>query len=333
MEKRYCKLCGKELTEKQIKRDKHYCGRKCALKVAYQNPEVRQKVSSATKAALNRPETKQKHVEALAKIRKSEQYHTNLSNAIKNALNRPETKEKLSKHSKELWQREDYRQLISTKRKEQWEKEEYRQRMSQAMSDIWKDPDYKAKTGKSISEALNKQEVKQRQSASIKAALARPESKQRQRIANKELANRESTKRKIIATKRKHQSFVLSNPEKCILQQLLQVFPDVIHQYYSEKYPYNCDFYIPSLDLYIEYHGTWTHGGRPFDKNDESCIEQLNAWKEKAKTSKFYQTAIDTWTDLDIRKRQCTIDNNLNWLCFYNWSQYEQWLSEVQNAK
>lgn len=334
MEKRYCKLCGKELTEKQIKRDKHYCGRRCAIKAAYQNPEVRQRVSDATRIALNRPETKQKHVEALARVRESEQYHVNLSNGIRTALNKPETKKKLSEHSKQQWQREDYRKLISDRRKEQWQREGYRQRMSQAMSDCWKDPEYKNRTGKSISEALNKSEVKQKQRDGLKQALAKPETKEKQRLANKELANRESVKLKSISTKRKNGTFSTSKPEQYIKELLQSVLSDVQCQYRSEQYPFNCDFYIPSLDLYIEYNGTWTHGGRPFDKNDESCIEQLSLWQEKAKTSKFYQTAIYVWTDLDVRKRQCAIDNNLNYLTFYTWQQFEHWYNtEVLNEK
>ena len=104
------------------------------------------------------------------------------------------------------------------------------------------------------------------------------------------------------------------------------VFPDVQYQYFSEEYPFACDFYIPSLDLYIEYHGSWTHGSRPFNKDDESCIEQLTIWQEKANTSQFYQNAIDTWTIRDVRKRQCAIDNKLNWICFYSMDDVENFL-------
>lgn len=333
MEKRYCKLCGKELTERQVRRGKYYCGRRCALKAAYQNPEVRQKVSDATKKALNKPEVKQKHVEALAKIRESEQYHINLSNAIKTALSKPETREKLSKHFKALWQKEDYRQLISDKRREQWQRDGYKQKMSDTMSGIWKDPEYKAKVSKSISEALNKPEVKQKQSNSLKLALAKPETKERQRLANKELANRESVRLKSISTKRKNGTFNTSSVEQEILQTLKCIFPDVKHQYRSKLYPFNCDFYIPSLDLYIEYNGTWTHGGGPYDENEEWCKTQLVTWQEKAKTSKFYQTAIYVWTNLDMRKRQCAINNGLNYLVFYTWQQFDNWLKGVLNEK
>ena len=108
-----------------------------------------------------------------------------------------------------------------------------------------------------------------------------------------------------------------------------QVFPDIQYQYYSKEYPFTCDFYIPPLDLYIEYNGTWTHGGRPFDETDKDCIEQLNKWKEKTRTSQFYQTAVYVWSDLDVRKRQCVIKNNLNYLAFYSIEDFEQWLNNL----
>ena len=44
---------------------------------------------------------------------------------------------------------------------------------------------------------------------------------------------------------------------------------DIIKQYFGgDRYPYTCDFYIISEDKFIEIHGNWTHGGKPFDPND-----------------------------------------------------------------
>ena len=100
-------------------------------------------------------------------------------------------------------------------------------------------------------------------------------------------------------------------------------------QYRSELYPFNCDFYIPSLDLYIECHFHWTHGGRPFDENDKSCLEQLAQWKEQSKTSKFYQKAIKTWIDLDVRKKQIAEDNKLNLVIFYSKGTFITWLNKI----
>ena len=47
---------------------------------------------------------------------------------------------------------------------------------------------------------------------------------------------------------------------------------DIIRQYIDlQKYPFNCDFYIKSKDLFIEYQGHQTHGTKPYDELDPDC--------------------------------------------------------------
>ncbi len=60
---------------------------------------------------------------------------------------------------------------------------------------------------------------------------------------------------KINNTKRANGTFNTSKPEDAIYKILLDNFgeEDVIRQYRDEcRYPFNCDFYIRSLDLFIE---------------------------------------------------------------------------------
>ena len=89
-------------------------------------------------------------------------------------------------------------------------------------------------------------------------------------------------------------------------------FENVDPQHYDDQYPYSCDFFIPGLDLYIEIQGSWTHGKHPFNPGDKKDNEKLNYWKSK--DSEYYNNAIYTWTDLDVRKRVCARDNHLNYL-------------------
>ena len=89
-------------------------------------------------------------------------------------------------------------------------------------------------------------------------------------------------------------------------------FENVDPQHYDDQYPYSCDFFIPGLDLYIEIQGSWTHGKHPFNPGDKKDNEKLNYWKSK--DSEYYNNAIYTWTDLDVRKRACARDNHLNYL-------------------
>ena len=89
-------------------------------------------------------------------------------------------------------------------------------------------------------------------------------------------------------------------------------FENVDPQHYDNQYPYSCDFFIPGLKLYIEIQGSWTHGKHPFNPGDKKDNEKLNYWKSK--DSEYYNNAIYTWTDLDVRKRVCARDNHLNYL-------------------
>lgn len=133
----------------------------------------------------------------------------------------------------------------------------------------------------------------------------------------KEKHNTLEAREKQYKTKKKNKSFNTSKQEKECLELISKIYPDVLVQYRSEKYPFNCDFYIPSIDTYIEYNGSWTHGGHPFNQDDKKDIDTLNFWKEKAKSSNFYKNAIRTWTERDVNKRNYAKSNNLNFYEFY----------------
>lgn len=123
----------------------------------------------------------------------------------------------------------------------------------------------------------------------------------------------------IIETKRKNKSFNKSNSEQKFFELLKCVYnePDIIRQYSDERYPFNCDFYIKSLDLFIQCNFHWTHGGKPFDSNDQDCIQQLKNWQEKAIKSKYHSIAIQTWTIRDVKKLNIAKQNNLKYLLLY----------------
>lgn len=140
------------------------------------------------------------------------------------------------------------------------------------------------------------------------------------------------TQAKSYKTKKKNKTFNTSQPEQQIKILLEKIFT-VNYQYKSDSYPFACDFYIVDLDLYIEYNGTWTHGGMPFQPNKE-CNMQLQEWKEKAKTSKFYENAIETWTIRDVQKRQIAKEHNLNWIEFFSITEFKIWYKQLcENLK
>lgn len=113
-------------------------------------------------------------------------------------------------------------------------------------------------------------------------------------------------------TKKRNGSYGKSIEEDKLYEKLKAKYPDVKRQYSDERYPFPCDFYIPSLDLFIEYQGHIRHGKEPFNITNPEHLEILEKWEQKAKTSKYYQGMIRCWTVLDPEKRRIAKENNLN---------------------
>ena len=132
---------------------------------------------------------------------------------------------------------------------------------------------------------------------------------------------------KIYLVKKQNNSFNTSKYETIIFDKLKNKFPDTKKQYKEKRYPFNCDFYIPSKDLFIEFNGMWTHHTEFFDKKNPKHIELLNLWKSK--NTEFYKRAIRTWTETDIAKKEIAEKNNLNYLVLWNIEDFNRW---YQNA-
>ena len=139
---------------------------------------------------------------------------------------------------------------------------------------------------------------------------------------------------KIYNTKKKNNSFNKSIQEDQVYNYLLQKFnkDDIERQYKSELYPFACDFYIKSLDLYIECNFHWTHCPlnnkhmKPFKYSieDMKMIEKL-----KNKNSKYCNIALYVWTKLDPLKLQTFKKNKLNYKIFYNIEQFLNWYRKL----
>ena len=129
-----------------------------------------------------------------------------------------------------------------------------------------------------------------------------------------------------------------SKPEDRIYEKILEKYPDCIHGYGEEqRYPFICDFYIPSLDLFIEYQESWVHGFHPYNPEDPKDQETVKLWKEKAKeiNSKgkpkdSYKGAIAVWTVRDPLKRETAKKNNLNWKEFFTEEAAYAWLNQAR---
>lgn len=121
-------------------------------------------------------------------------------------------------------------------------------------------------------------------------------------------------------------TYSVSEQENAVYEMLVERFgeEDVLRQYKSEAYPFHCDFYIKSRDLYIEFNGLWTHGGHWFSGSDADQIK-YGQWLEKAEDSTYYRNAIDTWVRRDKLKRRTAAENKLNYVVFWSFDEAILW--------
>ena len=143
---------------------------------------------------------------------------------------------------------------------------------------------------------------------------------------------------RVFLTQKKNKTINTSKIEKELEIKLKEIFPDLKTQYKSEDYPFPCDFYIPSLDLYIEYNGFFTHNRRFFDKNNKEDVEELNRCvlrskelKEKnGNKSTRYDSLIHVWTYKDLLKLETAVKNNLNYIAWFNKEQAYDWIEKYK---
>lgn len=94
--------------------------------------------------------------------------------------------------------------------------------------------------------------------------------------------------------------------EQKVFDLLSVIYPDVIYDVrVDDRYPYYCDFYIPSKDLFIELNAHPSHGRLPIKYLD---VDEYSKYPQK-------------WTDVfyrrDVEKQEKAKKNNLNYLMIY----------------
>lgn len=140
-------------------------------------------------------------------------------------------------------------------------------------------------------------------------------------------ANATEYKIKEFKTKKLNGTCKTSRPEEAYYNILVEHYgkTNVLRQHREERYPYHCDFYIVPEDLFIELNLSWTHGGHPFDKENPADLAKLAEWQERARASKYYESAITTWTMRDPAKIATAKANKLNYIVYYKESElFEQ---------
>ena len=130
-------------------------------------------------------------------------------------------------------------------------------------------------------------------------------------------------------------SWSSSKEEEILCEYIKQYFPDVITQYNKDiRYPYNCDFYIPLLDYFIELNGMWTHGKHPYNHNSIQDKQKIEKWKLKFNNGEhpMYLAAIENWTIRDVEKRNKAKENNLNFKEVWSLDEGKKFIDELYHA-
>ncbi len=118
---------------------------------------------------------------------------------------------------------------------------------------------------------------------------------------------------------------------------LKKYYPHIIHFYTSEVYPFNCDFYIPEKDLYIEYEGSQYHHRHAFNPKNEEDIAEKKHLEEKIEelikkepnTQNQYQNMLKTWTVNDPKKRMIVKRNHLNFFEIWNMKNLDEDIRKI----
>lgn len=116
-----------------------------------------------------------------------------------------------------------------------------------------------------------------------------------------------------------------TSTEELKLLAYIQQYFDVESPYRSDDYPFNCDFYLPELDTYIEYQGFFTHGTEPYNgrkKQHKEIVKQLSKktdWASKLK--------LKEWTKVDPLKRKTAKINKLNYVEWWSLEEGYDWIN------
>ena len=130
-------------------------------------------------------------------------------------------------------------------------------------------------------------------------------------------------------TKRTHKTFNKSKYEEYLYKKLLDIFgiDDIYRQYQDNRYPFRCDFYIKSLDLFIEVNLHWTHYTHPFNFSNTEDLAQLEVFKTK--NTKGYDKLIEVWSVRDPEKHRVAKNSKINYKLLYSKQDIDNLLLEL----
>ena len=98
----------------------------------------------------------------------------------------------------------------------------------------------------------------------------------------------------------------------------------------DDRYPFHVDFYISSIDVFIEINAHHSHGTHRFgtDPSDKQLLEELKKKVEKCPKSQA-KNIIRVWTQSDPLKIKTAQDNNLLYIPIWS-NKIEVVISEIE---
>ena len=312
----HCLVCGIK-----IKKGNKFCSSTCVNNYRWSKINKEERTKMMKKAAIKWKET----------YNKKSQEQKELEN------------EKRSKSCKNFWKENPELKLKviqkAIKTRQNWseeKKKKHSKNLTAMNNEVWKNRTQEEKTiiANKISKTRKLFSKEKREDIKIKTLQARKQNK----ILHPEkyLKSEEQRKKREYETKKKNHTFNVSKPEMICFELLKQKYSNVIHGFRSELYPFNCDFYIPSLDLYIECHFSHYHNCEPFDLNNKEHIKELEILKSKSEEKhkiknkkNQYDNIIYTWTNLDVRKLKTFKENKLNYKIFYTEKEFKEWYENI----
>lgn len=94
--------------------------------------------------------------------------------------------------------------------------------------------------------------------------------------------------------------------EQKMFDTIVQYYPDVIYDVMvDQRYPYYCDFYIPSEDLFIELNAHPSHGSKPISM---MSVDEYSQYKSDW---------VDVFARRDVEKYNRAIKEQLNYIRIY----------------
>lgn len=251
---------------------------------------------------------------------------------------KPENKEKFCKVMQNVAKRPELRQKRSDYMTSVWQKD--RDTRTAAIIEGRNRPEVKVKQAENLRKYKNSEDGRAKNQQRMRDIWADEEKSVNLRAALAKNNADINVRAKQYETQKRNKKSKSSKMEDASYELLCKYFNESdVERWYVDKhrYPFRCDMYIKSLDAFIECNYGFEHQPDmgPFDINNSKHINrlqelQMNSDAHKNPKRNRYKGAVYQWTDLDVRKRQCAIDNKLNWYCVFTQEAFEQCVRKLK---